>query len=394
MGWTVLYIAFGAVALWLLGEVLLQYKARLRWRLLAFFGFLTVVVGVVLLGSVVVIALGGAAFAVGQTLVTLSYRKGFVAGWALDGLPGLPDLPGLSRRGDEPEDDEYDDEFDDAEDADAARRPDDAPYPQEPEAAPQFAGAQQPPYGPPQDEAAAYAPLPLPEETGEYGVYHRDQDVFAGREAYQNQQPYPEQQPAYQEHQPLYQDQQGGYGQQQETYAAYSDPYIGYGTAGAQQAAASYDAGYGGQGYGDQQPGGGYDAGYGGYDPSYPAQQADPYAAAGYPAQDYPQQSGYDQQGYPQTGYQGYDDGSGYGGYTGYETGYGAGYGGYQAGQDPYAAAQPGYGADMPQQTPAEGVWVPQPREGEDPYQAQAAAQGHYPQQDAYGYYSDQRGGY
>jgi hypothetical protein len=35
MGWTVLYIAFGIVALWLLGEVLLQYKARLRWRLLA-----------------------------------------------------------------------------------------------------------------------------------------------------------------------------------------------------------------------------------------------------------------------------------------------------------------------------------------------------------------------
>ena len=39
MGWAVLYIAFGIVALWLLGEVLLQYKARLRWRLLAFAGF-------------------------------------------------------------------------------------------------------------------------------------------------------------------------------------------------------------------------------------------------------------------------------------------------------------------------------------------------------------------
>ncbi|GFN03290.1 hypothetical protein Smic_18460 [Streptomyces microflavus] len=45
MGWTVLYIAFGLVALWLLGEVLLQYKARLRWRLLAFGGFLGVVMG-------------------------------------------------------------------------------------------------------------------------------------------------------------------------------------------------------------------------------------------------------------------------------------------------------------------------------------------------------------
>lgn len=36
MGMTVLYIAFGFVALWLLAEVLMQNKARLRWRLLAF----------------------------------------------------------------------------------------------------------------------------------------------------------------------------------------------------------------------------------------------------------------------------------------------------------------------------------------------------------------------
>ncbi|MEU2879610.1 hypothetical protein ABZ651_25840, partial [Streptomyces sp. NPDC007070] len=82
MGWTVLYIAFGVVALWLLGEVLLQYKARLRWRLLAFAGFLCVVVGV-LMPSVLVIALGTAAFAVGQTFVTLSFRRGFAAGWAV-----------------------------------------------------------------------------------------------------------------------------------------------------------------------------------------------------------------------------------------------------------------------------------------------------------------------
>lgn len=78
MGWTVLYIAFGVVALWLLGEVLLQYKARLRYRLLAFAGFLGVVLGV-LIPSVVVIGLGAAAFAVGQTYVTLSFRRGFAA---------------------------------------------------------------------------------------------------------------------------------------------------------------------------------------------------------------------------------------------------------------------------------------------------------------------------
>lgn len=87
MGWTVLYIAFGIVALWLLGEVLLQYKARLRWRLLAFVGFLGVVFGV-LIPSVIVIGLGAAAFAVGQTYVTLSFRRGFAEGWAVGNRQG------------------------------------------------------------------------------------------------------------------------------------------------------------------------------------------------------------------------------------------------------------------------------------------------------------------
>ncbi|WP_243740900.1 hypothetical protein, partial [Streptomyces sp. 8K308] len=87
MGWAVLYIAFGVVALWLLGEVLLQYKARLRWRLVAFFGFLLVVLGV-LMPSVPVIALGTIAFATGQTFVTLSFRRGFSTGWALGGGAG------------------------------------------------------------------------------------------------------------------------------------------------------------------------------------------------------------------------------------------------------------------------------------------------------------------
>jgi hypothetical protein len=90
MGYTVLYIAFGVVALWLLGEVLLQYKARLRWRLLAFAGFLGVVFGVYL-PSVIVIGAGAAAFATGQTFVTLSYRKGFAEGWAIRGRPAAAD---------------------------------------------------------------------------------------------------------------------------------------------------------------------------------------------------------------------------------------------------------------------------------------------------------------
>ncbi|MGJ3559259.1 hypothetical protein ACR6C2_12690 [Streptomyces sp. INA 01156] len=92
MGWTVLYIAFGVVALWLLGEVLLQYKARLRWRLLAFAGFLGVVLGV-LIQTVLVIGLGAVAFAIGQTYVTLSFRRGFAAGWAVN-APALAAVKG------------------------------------------------------------------------------------------------------------------------------------------------------------------------------------------------------------------------------------------------------------------------------------------------------------
>ncbi|WP_327291564.1 hypothetical protein [Streptomyces sp. NBC_01198] len=87
MGYAVLYIAFGIVALWLLGEVLLQYKARLRFRVLAFCGFLGVVAGVGM-GQVVVIVLGALAFGTGQTFVTLSYKRGFSTGWALGGQPG------------------------------------------------------------------------------------------------------------------------------------------------------------------------------------------------------------------------------------------------------------------------------------------------------------------
>ncbi|SFF20433.1 hypothetical protein SAMN05216251_109261 [Actinacidiphila alni] len=87
MGYSVLYLAFGIVALWLLGEVLLQYKARLRWRLLAFAGFLGVVVGVYQ-RDVIIIVLGALAFGTGQSFVTLSYKRGFSTGWALGGRPG------------------------------------------------------------------------------------------------------------------------------------------------------------------------------------------------------------------------------------------------------------------------------------------------------------------
>ncbi|MEU9201713.1 hypothetical protein [Streptomyces sp. NPDC048332] len=240
MGWTVLYIAFGIVALWLLGEVLLQYKARLRWRLLAFTGFAGVVVGV-LMPSVFVIALGAVAFATGQTYVTLSFRRGFSTGWAIGGSPG----ESRRRRG-----------------AVADREPTlqvsdlemeyDHEAAQQPEAAPQA--------GP----AAVYAPEPLPDDTGQYGIYtdHRPQQG-------QHQEP---QQPQYAAYDPYNdpagypaqgQDTYGGqdtyaaagpydYGTDQQQYAAYSDPYIGTTASTPQYGAYGNDGGYDSYGSGQQ----------------------------------------------------------------------------------------------------------------------------------------------
>ncbi|GAA2727865.1 hypothetical protein [Streptomyces nogalater] len=276
MGWTVLYIAFGGVALWLLGEVLLQYKARLRWRLLAFAGFLGVVIGV-LLPSVIVIALGAIAFAVGQTYVTLSFRRGFASGWAVR-RPGPQAGGGGSkrRRG-------------------RADRKDSAPRdtaPAIPDTAPAFPGTGQETYGPGQDgytpdqggytpgqdgygsaqapgdldddrddvftpaaarpaaagTTAVHAPQPAPGDTGGYGAY--------GDPAY----------PAPDPGTPAYG--YSGHGAQDygydtpdgpQGYANYSDPYIG------SRPYAAYDQGPAGP-YGQQ--------------PDHPR---DPYAPAGYP---------------------------------------------------------------------------------------------------------------
>ncbi|WP_381564041.1 hypothetical protein [Streptomyces eurythermus] len=272
MGWAVLYIAFGGVALWLLGEVLLQYKARLRWRLLAFAGFLGVVIGV-LLPSVIVIALGAIAFAVGQTYVTLSFRRGFASGWAVrrpgpqaggggskrrrgragrkgpaaqDTAPAFPEtapaFPGTGEEAYVPDQEGYtpdqvtygsaqasgdfDDDHDDVFTPAAAR-------PAEPAAA---------------ETTAVHAPQPAPGDTGGYGGY--------GAPGYPAPDP---QAPAYG---------YSGYGAQdygydtadgRQGYANYSDPYIG------SRPYAAYDQGPA-EPYGQQ--------------PGYPQ---DPYAPAGYP---------------------------------------------------------------------------------------------------------------
>ncbi|MFH7335790.1 hypothetical protein [Streptomyces sp. KHY 26] len=252
MGWTVLYIAFGVVALWLLGEVLLQYKARLRWRLLAFAGFLGVVVGV-MMPSVLVIGAGAIAFAVGQTLVTLSFRSGFAAGWAVRRPDGEAVEPRGSKR-----------RRGRADRQEPAEAPAHAPLDDEP-------APGQEPYGrggpdpdayddydrddvfspgrpPAADPAAVYEPQPMPDDTGNYGVYGDTAAVPSQGQPYDY----------------------SGYGQQgygydgapQQGYADYSDPYIG---------SQSYT-------------GTGYDPGYAQPQQEYGQQgyAQDPYAAGGY----------------------------------------------------------------------------------------------------------------
>ncbi|WKX69847.1 hypothetical protein [Streptomyces sp. XD-27] len=311
MGWTVLYIAFGVVALWLLAEVLLQHKARLRWRLVAFAGFLGVVAGV-LFSNVLVIGAGAAAFAVGQTYVTLSFRRGFTAGWAINlprGGAGRSAVPPVS----EPKL-----QVSDLEAVPTA--------PEEPPAAPQ------PPL-------PTYQPEPLPDDdTGGYAAY-RDPEPAP------EQAPYAAEAPAYSG----YDSYGGGYDAYGgDTYGGGAGYGGGYGTPAAGQdtghdpltgagtpdyaATGSYDYGTGAATYateadgygaysdpytGGQQPYGGYDQGYDPYgQQGYGAEPQDHYAAAqdGYaPSVDgawVPQQrDGEPPQPYPyQQGYGGYDE--------------------------------------------------------------------------------------
>ncbi|MEW1611784.1 MULTISPECIES: hypothetical protein [unclassified Streptomyces] len=251
MGWTVLYIAFGLVALWLLGEVLLQYKARLRWRLLAFGGFLGVVMGV-LLASVPVIVIGTLAFATGQTYVTLSFRRGFSTGWAIGGSPGesrrrragaeraAAQKPTLEVSGLEVSDPAADPGF---------------PSPGHGTGAPATAS---------DALASVYEPQPLPDDTGQYGVYsdsgHPADDPGRGGPDQQQYEPDPSAQPQFAAYDPYtgYDPQQAqdtyagpyDYGSGRQSYAAYSDPYIG--TTGGTAPYGGYDAYGNGNGYDSQ----------------------------------------------------------------------------------------------------------------------------------------------
>jgi hypothetical protein len=296
MGLTVLYIAFGIVALWLLGEVLLQYKARLRWRLVAFVGFLGVVFGV-LIHSVVVIGLGAAAFTVGQTFVTLSFRRGFAAGWAMgnrsreDGDGGSKRRRGEEFYEEEPEDSELEstaggtyrqhDAYDD--DSDNVFTP-------------------QQPAETAAEATAVYEPQPLPEDTGSYGVYTPQAYAAATDASYAGAGQAHDQQAYAYDGYSGYGQQQYGYDNGQQQYAGYSDPYHGTQPYGG----GSYDTSYGGQqqAYGQEQ----YNTGGYGETPSggvwVPQQRTTEEAFGGElpPEQQYPYQGNGTQQGH------GYDE--------------------------------------------------------------------------------------
>ncbi|GAB3658199.1 hypothetical protein [Streptomyces sparsus] len=357
MGWAVLYIAFGVVALWLLGEVLLQYKARLRWRLLAFFGFLGVVIGV-LMPSVWVIGAGTAAFAVGQTFVTLSFRQGFSTGWALGGMPGAS----KRRRPDQ------------ANGQDAKRHAEPVLEVSELEETAAWQPA----------AAGSYKLEPMPDDTGQYGVYDRGSepaaavDEFAETDVWgQRPDPYASgvQQPGHPDAQgrseqdatpsPAEHGYAGGFGypaEQPTAYAAYSDPYVGGSPASAQS-----------QSYGDT---GGYapSSGYSGYDSA--GYDSGGYPQAGYGTGGY-QQGGYDAgQGYSgdpaQSGSYGQDQGAASHPQYGYNAGYGQGDAGYgqsggtwDGGYDSGAHSDPAGQYPAAQQAPADGMWVPQQRDAE-----------------------------
>ncbi|WP_338898758.1 hypothetical protein WBG99_26870 [Streptomyces sp. TG1A-60] len=253
MGWTVLYIAFGVVALWLLGEVLLQYKARLRWRLLAFAGFLGVVLGV-LIPNVFVIALGAVGFAIGQTFVTLSFRRGFEAGWAVRPRPGEGEDGGRSakagkkRRRGEPEQDPALDAADPETVAAGTYRQTEDPFGHDDHGDHDddvFVRPQSTPSPSTTGASTVYSPEPLPDDTSSYGVYGDDNAYADGRPHASADQSAQDEAFAYYG----YDQQSYGYDPAQQQYAAYSDPYIGTQTY---DATASYDQSYGQQGYGQQ----------------------------------------------------------------------------------------------------------------------------------------------
>ncbi|KUL37767.1 hypothetical protein ADL22_20465 [Streptomyces sp. NRRL F-4489] len=385
MGWTILYIAFGLVALWLLGEVLFQHKARLRWRALALAGFLGVVIGVII-PSVIVVALGAIAFATGQTYVTLSVRRGFAAGWTVGGRPkpnrrrrarpargagptlqvsGLAEeraAEGAAGAGagageNDPAGEGTAGHEAGGHDVSGHEVSGHDPYAAQPAAAPAGA-ATGGPAAPGADFGYAfadaptvYAPQPLPDETGAYGVY--SPDARADRAAA-----------------PVSYDLFGNATTDGDPAEYGQDPANGYGYGGSYGGQAGHD------GYGTHD---GRADPYPAYDGSYQGAQApysDPYIgtqqyAAAYDPYEEPDPFG-GTRGAPYA--PGPHDGSGgrqdqqYGeqhfGEQHYGEGYGdQGYGDQHYGGQGYGDRNHGQGYHPGTPTPPDGVWVPQQRD-------------------------------
>ncbi|SEN69741.1 hypothetical protein [Actinacidiphila rubida] len=285
MGYSLLYVAFGIVALWLLGEVLLQYKARLRWRVLAFTGFLGVVAGVYE-RQVLLIVLGAAAFGTGQTFVTLSYKRGFSTGWALGGRPGA------SRR----------------RRAGEAREPVLEVTAVEPDFG-QGAPAGQDVLADESDPAALHRPVPMHEDSGEYPLYDGqssytpDPYTSGGYDGYGTRgyewgtgEPQPAAAAASYDSGGYgggYEQSGGWTGDQGYGYAADQGQGAGYGYPQQTTAATSYDQGYGGGyqdgGYGQQATGDWTPQAHSPNGRQDQGDQGDPYASYGYGQQPPPQ---------------------------------------------------------------------------------------------------------
>ncbi|MFB8205542.1 hypothetical protein [Kitasatospora purpeofusca] len=287
IGYLLLYAALAVVALWLVAELLFQNRAPLHWRGLALVGFLAVAGGMAM-GSVPVIGGGAAMFAVGQTFVTLSVKRGYAAGWSLrraDGsLPGplakVPLLGALTGGGAVAA-------------VVAAERVGEVGAVEE--ARPAADSAPRLPEEVPVEQTAAFEMQELAADGVYAAAYYEQQqtEVLHAVETAQalSQQSQQSQQDAYAE---AY---QGGYDpaqqlQQQAGQYGYDQQHQQQQWQAQQQPVFGYDQGYGG--YQQQDP-------YGGYQ-----QQPDPYAA--YQQQPQPHEQQHDPLNDPQhTGQYGYD---------------------------------------------------------------------------------------
>jgi hypothetical protein len=256
---TLLYAAFAVVALWLLGELLLQRRAPLHWRALALVGFLVLVAGVAQ-GSLPLIGAGVVAFGAGQALATRAVKRSAGAThWSLvapESVPVVGRLFGAEESAPAPKG------------RSRAARPDPTPMPMP-------------------EPVAPVEPQPLPEAVEATAVYQGESVYYGRSEEEQQQAAYyaytAEQQVAYTEPQadpyqaaPYADPYAQPYEQQYQQYPEYAQydqqqyqPYPEY-----QQQYAAYDqSGYAAY----QQPQTGYDyeqaPPYYGQDPQYHAPQ-------------------------------------------------------------------------------------------------------------------------